>query len=180
MPHSNDAPTIIKRYQNRKLYDTRHSCYVTLEDIAQMVKQGEELRVVDNRTKEDITSVTFAQIIFEEEKKKKQVLPLATFKKIIQSGGEQIEQLFGIVQKSITQGVSSISHAKEEAGRAFEHLKEEIAHPDIHDITKKVNQKIRSTLENVAIVPQLQGEIKRLRHKIAQLENTLLHKPRKD
>src|SRR3990167_3506466 len=89
-------PRIIKRYQNRKLYDTRHSCYVTLDDIAHMVKQGEEIKVIDNKTKDDITSVTFAQIIFEEEKKKKQVLPLSAFKKIIQSSGEHIGDLFEI------------------------------------------------------------------------------------
>ena len=93
MEKHDETITVIKRYQNRKLYDTRHSCYVTLDDIAQMIKQGEEIRVIDNRTKSDITSVTFAQIIFEEEKKKS-VLPIAAFKKIIQSSSDQIEQLF--------------------------------------------------------------------------------------
>lgn len=172
--------TVIKRYQNRKLYDTRHSCYVTLDDIAQMVKHGEDIKVIDNRSKEDITSVTFAQIIFEEEKKKKRVLPLAAFKKIIQSGGEQIEQLFGLVQKSISHGVSSISQAKEEAEKAFSRIKEEIAHPDLQDLTKKVDQKIRSTLENVHIVSQLQHEVKRLREKIGHLEDNITHKTKKD
>ena len=66
-------PKIIKRYQNRKLYDTVDSCYVTLEDIRDMIKMGEDVRVIDNATKEDLTSVTFAQIIFEEEKKRRPV-----------------------------------------------------------------------------------------------------------
>lgn len=166
--------TVIKRYQNRKLYDTRHSCYVTLDDIAQMVKQGEEVKVVDNRTKEDITSVTFAQIIFEEEKKKKQVLPLSAFRKIIQSGGEQI---FGLVQKSINQGVTSISQAKEEAERAFDRIREEITH---QDLTKKVDQKIRSTIESVTHVTHLQDEVKRLRNTISKLEDTLLSRNKKE
>lgn len=163
--------TVIKRYQNRKLYDTRHSCYVTLDDIAQMVKEGEEIKVIDNRTQDDITSVTFAQIIFEEEKKNKRVLPLAAFKKIIQSGGEQ---LFGFVQKSITQ----VSQAKEEAGEFLERIKEEISHPQ--DLTKKAEQKIRSTIgstiESVAHMTHLQDEVKRLREKIGRLESSLLHK----
>lgn len=166
-----EQTTIIKRYQNRKLYDTRHSCYVTLDDISQMVKSGEDVKVIDNRTQEDITSVTFAQIIFEEEKKNKSLLPLAALKKIIQSGGEQ---LFGLVQKSITQGVSSISQAKEEAGEFLGRIKEEISHPQ--DLTKKAEQKIRSTIESVAHMTHLQNEVKRLREKISKLENSLLHK----
>ena len=48
---------VIKRYQNRKLYDTHQSCYVTLEEISQMIKNGDDLRVIDNKTKNDITVV---------------------------------------------------------------------------------------------------------------------------
>ena len=62
---------VIKRYANRKLYDTQHSCYVTLEQIAQMIRDGEDVRIIDNNSKEDLTSVTLAQIIFEEEKKRR-------------------------------------------------------------------------------------------------------------
>lgn len=53
---------VIKRYTNRKLYDTVESRYVTLEEIGEMVKAGAEVRIIDNRTKEDLTSVTLAQI----------------------------------------------------------------------------------------------------------------------
>ncbi|MBX9769340.1 MAG: polyhydroxyalkanoate synthesis regulator DNA-binding domain-containing protein, partial [Bdellovibrionales bacterium] len=60
---------VIKRYQNRKLYDTQQSCYVTLEDIAKMIRGNEEVTIVDNKTKRDITASTLAQIIFEAEKK---------------------------------------------------------------------------------------------------------------
>src|SRR6266487_1471937 len=56
-------PKIIKRYTNRKLYDTVESRYVTLDEIAEMVKAGTEVKILDNRTKEDLTSVTLAQII---------------------------------------------------------------------------------------------------------------------
>ena len=58
-------PKVIKRYTNRKLYDTVESRYVTLDEIAQMIKAGAEVQIIDNRTKEDLTSVTLAQIIFE-------------------------------------------------------------------------------------------------------------------
>jgi polyhydroxyalkanoate synthesis repressor PhaR len=69
-------PRVIKRYSNRKLYDTQSSRYVTLEQIADLVRGGEDVRIVDNNTKEDLTSITLAQIIFEEEKKQKSFLPL--------------------------------------------------------------------------------------------------------
>ncbi|PIU55128.1 MAG: hypothetical protein COS89_08235, partial [Deltaproteobacteria bacterium CG07_land_8_20_14_0_80_38_7] len=81
---------IIKRYQNRKLYDTEESCYVTLEDISEMIKMGDDVQVVDNHSKEDLTAITLAQIILEEQRKKTNPLPLQTFREIIQSGGETL------------------------------------------------------------------------------------------
>ena len=77
---------MIKRYGNRKLYDTQESRYVTLEAIASFVKQGEEVRVVDNDSGEDLTAVTFAQIILEEERRNNGLLPLPILRKIIQQG----------------------------------------------------------------------------------------------
>src|SRR2546426_3144357 len=82
-------PKVIKRYTNRKLYDTVESRYVTLDEIALMIKGGAEVKIVDNRSKEDLTSVTLAQIIFEEEKKRSQ-MPLGVLREIIRHGGEAV------------------------------------------------------------------------------------------
>jgi len=79
---------IIKRYANRKLYDTEHSRYVTLDQISEMIRNGDDVKIVDNKTKEDLTTVTLAQIIFEEEKKQRSFLPLGAMRNIIQSGGQ--------------------------------------------------------------------------------------------
>ena len=68
-PKGSDGARVIKRYANRKLYDTRDSRYVTLQQIAAFVRAGEDVRIVDNTTKEDLTQLTLAQIIYEEEKK---------------------------------------------------------------------------------------------------------------
>jgi polyhydroxyalkanoate synthesis repressor PhaR len=68
VPERKPPARIIKRYANRKLYDTRESRYVTLLDIAKLIREGEELRIIDNKSKDDVTNVTFAQIIYEEEK----------------------------------------------------------------------------------------------------------------
>ncbi|RME16019.1 MAG: regulator for granula-associated protein [Bdellovibrio sp.] len=81
---------VIKRYQNRKLYDTQQSCYVTLDDIAKMIRSSEEVMVIDNKTKNDITAATLTQIIFESEKKAAQYAPLFTLREIIQNGNGSI------------------------------------------------------------------------------------------
>ncbi len=76
---------VIKRYSNRKLYDTHDSHYVTLEQVAALVRQGEEIRVVDKSTDRDLTSATLAQILFEEEKKSPK-LAMAQLTQIIRAG----------------------------------------------------------------------------------------------
>jgi polyhydroxyalkanoate synthesis repressor PhaR len=91
-PASKD-PKVIKRYTNRKLYDTVESRYVTLDEIAEMVKQGVEVKIIDNRSKEDLTSVTLAQIVFEEEKKKSQ-MPLDVLREIIRHPGESLTDFY--------------------------------------------------------------------------------------
>jgi len=79
-------PKIIKRYGNRKLYDTEQSSYVVLNDIAKMIKNNEEVRVIDNETKNDITNSTFTQIIFGAEKRAVCSVPLDILKSIIMKG----------------------------------------------------------------------------------------------
>lgn len=74
---------IIKRYSNRKLYDTRESRYVTLLEIAEMIRAGEDVQVVDNDTKADKTDVTLAVIISEELRSRPRAIPLATLRALI-------------------------------------------------------------------------------------------------
>ncbi|MCC7442341.1 MAG: polyhydroxyalkanoate synthesis regulator DNA-binding domain-containing protein [Bdellovibrionales bacterium] len=77
---------IIKRYQNRKLYDTHESSYVTLDEIAKMIKNGEDLRVIDNKTKNDITAATLTQLLYESERKSKTQPSVELLKEIIRHG----------------------------------------------------------------------------------------------
>src|SRR5262245_16476807 len=83
---------VIKRYANSKLYDTQRSRYVTLDQIADMIRSGEDVKIVDNSSKEDLTTVTLTQIIFEEEKKKG-FLPLSALRNIIQSSNQSIQNI---------------------------------------------------------------------------------------
>ena len=77
---------IIKRYQNRKLYDTHESSYVTLDEIAKMIKNGEDIRVIDNKTKNDITAGTLTQLLYESERKAKTQPSVELLKEIIRNG----------------------------------------------------------------------------------------------
>lgn len=76
---------IIKRYQNRKLYDTHQSCYVTLEEIAQIIREGHEIQVIDNKTKNDITYMTQIQLLFDQEKKSTKAGDVELLKRVIRS-----------------------------------------------------------------------------------------------
>ncbi|MBA92684.1 MAG: hypothetical protein CMJ43_18580 [Phyllobacteriaceae bacterium] len=77
---------IIKRYQNRKLYDTHESSYVTLDEIAKMIRNGEDLRVIDNKTKNDITAATLTQLLYESERRSKTQPSVDLLKEIIRHG----------------------------------------------------------------------------------------------
>ena len=75
---------IIKRYVNRKLYDTQDSHYVSLEKLAELIRAGEELQVIENDTQRDITAATMALIIYEEERRGSK-LPVEGLRRIIRS-----------------------------------------------------------------------------------------------
>lgn len=81
---------VIKRYSNRKLYDTRDSRYVTLQQIGEMVRAGEEVQIIDNKTKEDKTEVTLALILSEDLRAQPRSVPLAALRDLIQERGEKL------------------------------------------------------------------------------------------
>lgn len=90
------APTkrVIKRYSNRKLYDTTDSRYVTLQQIGEMVRRGDDVQIIDNKTKEDKTEATLALILSEDLKNKPRSVPLSTLRTLIQErGGRMLSTL---------------------------------------------------------------------------------------
>jgi polyhydroxyalkanoate synthesis repressor PhaR len=89
-----EEPVIIKKYANRRLYNTGTSTYVTLEDLASMVKAGEDFVVYDAKTSEDITRSVLTQIIFEQENKEGQnLLPIAFLRQLIRFYGDSMQML---------------------------------------------------------------------------------------
>ena len=86
-------PIIIKKYANRRLYHTGTSTYVTLDDLAQMVKDGEEFTVQDAKSGNDITRAVLGQIIFEQENKGQHLLPISFLRQLIKYYGDSMQAL---------------------------------------------------------------------------------------
>ncbi|NOX96331.1 MAG: polyhydroxyalkanoate synthesis repressor PhaR, partial [Alphaproteobacteria bacterium] len=84
-------PTIIKKYANRRLYNTATSSYVTLDYLAEMVKNGEDFVVYDAKSGEDITHSVLTQIIFEEESKGQNLLPIQFLRQLIKFYGDSLQ-----------------------------------------------------------------------------------------
>ncbi len=111
-------PYVIKRYSNRKLYDTQESRYVTLEELEELIRAGKEISVVDVSTGEDLTSVTLAQIILENERSHRAALPTAFLHQLIKHG----EAWQDFVQSSFKSSLDAIMTSQREADRVFREL----------------------------------------------------------
>jgi polyhydroxyalkanoate synthesis repressor PhaR len=201
---ADERPTgrIIKRYANRKLYDTEHSRYVTLDQISEMIRNGDDVKIVDNKTKEDLTTVTLAQIIFEEEKKQRSFLPLGAMRNIIQSGGQWFAEAQRRVQSILPEKlkrkedgsedgesteVPAIAEVVDDAGtdeaaqkkKSLAALREWVDHSKhrLEDWQKQVEEKARGALENIqhAVNPWagVNKDVKVLADRIAELEAKL-------
>ena len=106
-----DEPVTIKKYANRRLYNTGTSTYVTLEDLAAMVKAGEDFVVNDAKTGEDITRQVLAQIIFDQENKEGQsLLPIAFLRQIIRFYGDSMQML---VPRYLEVSIESLAREQE-------------------------------------------------------------------
>lgn len=106
---------VIKRYSNRKLYDTQESRYVTLEELEELIRAGKEISVVDVSTGEDLTSVTLAQIILENERNRRAALPTAFLHQLIKHGEAWQEFL----TKTMRASLESVVTSQREADRVF-------------------------------------------------------------
>lgn len=195
----NRARRIIKRYSNRKLYDTRDSRYVTLLQIAEMVRAGEDVQIIDNATKEDKTEVTLALIISEELKAQPRSVPLGQLREMIQERGER---LLGVLREGPI-GRLIPAGGEEKAGEGGEPVSAtpqepppeakagDSKHPDAAKSPNKllgfvesskqtidqwqhaVDDRVRAVLPNFAGFRDLQTELKRLTAKVEELESRL-------
>ena len=190
------AKRIVKRYSNRKLYDTRESRYVTLLQIAEMVRAGEEVQIIDNATKDDLTEVTLAQIIYEEQKQHSRSVPLQTLRDLIHQRGEKL-------MSQLREGpLGRLLPTDEKTGETTETetAKTEEATPVVPDehstyggtpgkdekkgildqsreafeaLGLRIDERVRSALHSFSPFQQLQDEVSRLKERIEELETRL-------
>ncbi len=116
------GPTVIKKYANRRLYHTGTSTYVTLEDLAVMVKKGEDFAVSDAKTGEDITRTVLTQIIFELEGKEGQqtMLPISFLRQLIGYYGDQMQALVpSYLEHSMQLFTKEQQHFREHVAKAM-------------------------------------------------------------
>lgn len=161
----------IKRYPNRKLYDTENSRYITLDEIAEFLRAEGEVRVIDSRSGEDITTVTLAQVLVGEEKKSRPVVPIQRLLTMLQSGGE-------FLQKKISTEVTSL---KDEAERTVhrlirqppaEELKDFVVstHRAYEDVQRRVDERLQTMLATVRNLSPIQKDLDQLKIEMASLQ----------
>lgn len=172
-------PRVIKRYANRKLYDTRESRYVTLPQIAELVRSGEDVQIIDNRTKENLTSVTLAQIIYESEKSAEASSRqgVKTLRDLIQLGGEKLMAHFreGPVGRFIPRA-PDIAELREAPRRAVAPAVEAL-----EELHRRADEKMRTLIGSVlAPLRELASEVARLQARIEELEAKLTRRDRSE
>jgi polyhydroxyalkanoate synthesis repressor PhaR len=163
---------IIKRYSNRKLYDTKDSRYVTLLQIAEMVRSGEEVQIIDNNTKDDLTEVTLAQIIYEEQKAKSRNVPLQTLKEILHQRTEKVlsdlrEGPIGrLIPGARPDGPPDPPPARTPS--LVDQAKEKL-----EDWQHQIDERVKAVVPSLLPWQQLEREVKRLTQRVDELEAQL-------
>jgi polyhydroxyalkanoate synthesis repressor PhaR len=189
---------LIKRYGNRKLYDTSESRYITLDEIARLVRSGNDVKVIDNENGDDLTAITFAQIILEEEKRRSSLISLGLLRELVQHGEDTLAQLRSQVEK----GVEAIGTIGEKAGRRMQEIvgggaasegTTNSAHPEANADTGKgffdellaapqrrlealqrsIDERIKSSVGRITNHPVVQHEVQRIERSIKKLEERL-------
>jgi polyhydroxyalkanoate synthesis repressor PhaR len=105
-----NQPVVIKKYANRRLYDTETSAYITLEDLCDRVKKGTDFIVVDAKTGQDLTRQVLTQIIFEQETKGSQILPTDFLRSVIRFYDGQMQ---GVLQQYLNASMKTFSSNQE-------------------------------------------------------------------
>lgn len=171
-------PRVIKRYANRKMYDTARSCYVTLEEVADMVRGGLEVRVIDNKSKADLTEVTLAQALLDSERKRRGTVPLTGIRTLISQGGDFLQKrVADPVTRTAEIAQRSVTAWRDEAEKTVQTLVHEAEHllriaPQEGGESQGAQQ--TPTVAHLAQqLEQLQAREKEMLGRIAELEERL-------
>lgn len=201
---------LIKRYGNRKLYDTLESRYITLEEIARLVRGGSDVKVIDNENGDDLTTITFAQIILEEEKRRSSLLSLGLLRELIQHG----EDTLATLRSGVDKGIEAIGSMGEFAGRIVSGRGPERAASEalpidtpsaapcpaapeaeakgffddllsspqrrLESLQRSIDERIKSSVGRITGHPAFQNEVRRIERSIKKLEERLARLRRRE
>lgn len=172
-------PRVIKRYANRKMYDTARSCYVTLEEVADMVRGGLEIRVIDNKSKADLTEVTLAQALLDSERKRRGTVPLSGIRTLISQGGDFLQKrVADPVTRTAEIAQRSVTAWRDEAEKTVQTLVHEAEHllriaPQEGGDTQGAASAVPSLAQLAQQLDQLRTSEQELRGQLARLEARL-------
>jgi polyhydroxyalkanoate synthesis repressor PhaR len=176
---ASDQPIVIKKYANRRLYHTGSSTYVTLEDLARMVKKGEEFVVQDAKSGEDITRAVLGQIIFEHETRGQHLLPLTFLRQLIRFYGDSMQTVLPTYLESslasFTQNQDKFREqmSKTFKGEAFEMIEEQTRrNMEMFSEAMRVWMPFAGERETKK-PPARQEEIESLRQQLQEMQKTI-------
>ena len=159
---------MIKRYANRKLYDTARSRYVTLDEIAEMIKDGDDIQIIDNQTKADLTAVTMAQILVEEEKNGRRARPLPALRDLIQRRiAEPVSHIRTSVEESVIRLIRSGEERAEETHRQVKQWIEQNTR-SLEDLQRRVDERVKGGARGEA--QALEAQLEGLSDRLARIE----------
>jgi polyhydroxyalkanoate synthesis repressor PhaR len=169
-------PRVVKRYSNRKLYDSATSRYVSLEDVAGFIRAGEEVQVIDNSSGDDLTSVTLAQIILEDERQKRSFVSLPLLRDLVRGSGDAIVD----VTRQATDAIDEFRAKAEE--RVQELVSEGASRRDafldtiersrasLDDLQKRIDDGVKESFDRFRDVTGIDSELERLEAAMKEIE----------
>jgi len=168
----------IKRYANRKLYDTQAGRYVTLEEIGEMVRRGDDLRVVDHASGADLTTLTLLQVVLEDEKSARAWLPHHLLARLIRAGEARFSNLrdavfsslepHELVEREIERRIEMLAEQSRLTSDEVEHLKTLLLDPELAHVESTVATAAPVTS---AEIQALIADIERLNAAVDELAN---------
>ncbi len=168
-------PILIKRYANRKLYNTESSRYITLKGISELLEQGQEIRVVDNESGKDITSIALSQILVDDQKQGRDragPLPGHVLSELVQRGGDAI---YEILRRSVDDAQENFEDIRSNVRNWIQNndhpRSESQPQPDASDLTRIVHEAVERMLQLVDLPTR--SDIEALNKNLSRLANAL-------
>ncbi len=181
---ASEAPVVVKKYANRRLYNTESSSYITLDNLADMVRAGRDFVVYDARSGEDITRSVLTQIIVEEENKGRALLPTAFLRQLIGFYGDS---LGGMVPRYLEQTMSAIARQQAQVREAMQQTMGTLLPPGLEEMRRQNVAMMERAMslftpfyrppEGEGTAPDPSDELRALRQEVEELRGQLASKP---